>query len=78
VGALLLFTIIGACLVFIAEGLHQALEKAQASQRATTLLFHEMSHRVKDKFAMVGSIISLQARRSSPETRRALEDIASR
>ena len=33
---------------------------------------------MKNKFAMVSSIISLQARRSSPEARQALEDIASR
>ena len=77
-GAILLFGIIGACLVFIAEGLHQALEKAHASQRTTALLLDEMSHRVKNKFAMVAAIIGLQARRSSPETRQALEEIASR
>jgi two-component sensor histidine kinase len=76
--ALLLFAAVGACLVFISEGLHQALAKAQAAQRASALLLEEMSHRVKNKFAMVSSIISLQARRSSPETRQALEDIANR
>ena len=37
-----------------------------------------MSHRVKNKFAMVSSIIALQARGSSPEVRVALEDIGSR
>ena len=76
--ALLLFSLVGGCLVFIAEGLHRALETANAAQRATALLLEEMSHRVKNKFAMVSSIISLQARRSSPEARQALEDIASR
>ena len=76
--ALLLFSVVGACLVFIAEGLHRALEAANAAQRATALLLEEMSHRVKNKFAMVSSIISLQARRSSPDVKQALEDIASR
>jgi len=76
--ALLLFAIVGACLVFIAEGLHRALEKAQAAQQATALLLAEMSHRVKNKFAMVSSILSLQARRSSPEVQRALDDVARR
>jgi two-component sensor histidine kinase len=76
--ALLLFGIVGACLVFVAEGLHRALETANASQRATALLLDEMSHRVKNKFAMVASIISLQARRSSPEVRQALDDIVRR
>ena len=76
--ALLLFAVVGACLVFIAEGLHRALETANAAQRATALLLEEMSHRVKNKFAMVSSIISLQARRSSPDVKQALEDVASR
>ena len=77
-GALLLFAIVGASLVFIAEGLHRALETAYAAQRTTALLLDEMSHRVKNKFAMVSSIISLQARRSSPEVQQALDDIARR
>jgi two-component sensor histidine kinase len=74
----LLFAIVGACLVLIAEGLHRALATAQAAQRATALLLDEMSHRVKNKFAMVASIISLQSRRSSPEVRQALDDIVRR
>jgi two-component sensor histidine kinase len=78
IGALLLFAIVGACLVLIAEGLHRALATAQAAQRATALLLDEMSHRVKNKFAMVASIISLQSRRSSPEVRQALDDIVRR
>ena len=77
-GALLLFALVGACLVIIAEGLHRALETARAAQRTTALLLDEMSHRVKNKFAIVSSIISLQARRSSPETRQALDEIARR
>ena len=76
--ALLLFAVVGTCLVFIAEGLHRALETAKSAQRATALLLEEMSHRVKNKFAMVSSIITLQARRSSPDVKQALEDIASR
>jgi two-component sensor histidine kinase len=78
VGALILFGVVGACLVLVAEGLHRALEAAYAAQRSTALLLDEMSHRVKNKFAVVSSIITLQARRSSPDTRRALEGIARR
>jgi two-component sensor histidine kinase len=37
-----------------------------------------MSHRVKNKFAMILSIIGLQARQSDPATRAALEAIAGR
>ena len=55
--------------MFIADGLHRALQTAHNAQRATDLLLQEISHRVKNKFAMVSSIISLQARRSSPEVR---------
>lgn len=76
--ALLLFVCVGVCLVFISEGLHRALETATAAQRTTALLLDEMSHRVKNKFAMVSSIITLQARRSPPEVRQALDDIARR
>jgi two-component system, sensor histidine kinase PdtaS len=76
--ALMLFGIVGTCLVFIAEGFHRALDASYAAQRATTLLLDEMSHRVKNKFAIVSSIITLQARRSSPDARQALEEIARR
>lgn len=76
--AMALFALVSTCLVFVAEGLHHALDEAHAAQRAATLLLEEMSHRVKNKFAMVSSIISLQARRSSPEARQALDDIARR
>jgi two-component sensor histidine kinase len=65
-------------LVFVAEGLHKAIVKAHEAQHAADLLLQEMSHRVKNKFAMVSSIIGLQARRSTPEVRDALQDIASR
>jgi two-component sensor histidine kinase len=76
--ALLIFVLVGSILVFLSEGLHRALEEAHNAQRAASLLLDEMSHRVKNKFAMISSIVSLQARRSSPEVRAALEDIGSR
>jgi two-component sensor histidine kinase len=77
-GALASFAFVSGCLVFVAEGLHKALTTAHEAQRAADLLLQEMSHRVKNKFAMVSSIIGLQARRSTPEVREALEDIESR
>lgn len=76
--ALLLFAIVAGCLVLIAEGLHRALDAAYAAQRTTALLLDEMSHRVKNKFALVSSIVNLQSRRASPEVRRALDDVARR
>jgi two-component sensor histidine kinase len=78
VGALATFAFIGGCLVLIAEGLHRALAKAHEAQQAADLLLQEMSHRVKNKFAMVSSIIGLQSRRSTPEVREALQDVESR
>lgn len=78
VSALAVFAVVGICLVFVAEGLHAALLKAHAAQRASDLLLQEMSHRVKNKFGMISSIIALQARRADATTRRALEDVAAR
>lgn len=78
ISAMTVFFIVGTCLVFLAEALHRALEQADAARNASNLLLQEMSHRVKNKFAMVSSIIALQARTSTPEVRDALTDVASR
>ena len=78
VSAIAVFVFVAGCLVFVAEGLHTALVKAHAAQSATDMLLQEMSHRVKNKFSMISSIIALQGRSSTPEVRTALEDISSR
>jgi len=78
ISAIAVFAVVGVSLVILAEGLHDALFAAHAAQRATELLLQEMSHRVKNKFSMISSIIALQARSSSPDVRHALEDVASR
>lgn len=78
VGAIAVFLIVGSGLVLMSEGLHRALERANKAEREAQLLLSEMSHRVKNKFAMVVSMIALQARQSPPETRAALEAIDSR
>lgn len=78
IGALTMFFVVSGCLVFIAEGLHRALVAAHNAQRAADLLLQEMTHRVKNKFAMVSSIIALQARQSTPEVQRALDDVSQR
>jgi two-component sensor histidine kinase len=78
VSAISVFCIVGVCLVFVADGLRTSLSKAHAAQEATDLLLQEMSHRVKNKFAMITSIINLQARNSTPEVKHALEDVAAR
>jgi two-component sensor histidine kinase len=78
VAALSLFTFVSCCLVFLAESLHRALEVAHRAQETSHLLLQEMSHRVKNKFAVISSIIALQGRQSSPEVREALENVGSR
>jgi two-component sensor histidine kinase len=78
IGALTVFAAATAPLVFIAEGLHRALKVAHEARQAQTLLLAEMTHRVRNKFAMILSLIGLQARQSQPETREALEKISQR
>lgn len=78
IAALSLFVVVSCCLVFIAEGLHRALEAAHKAHEAADLLLQEMSHRVKNKFAAVSAIIALQSREQAPETRKALEDVGRR
>ena len=78
IGALTIFAAITAPLVLAAEGLHRALEGAREARRAQALLLAEMTHRVRNKFAMILSLIGLQARQSQPETREALEKVAQR
>lgn len=77
--AITIFIVIGSGLTLISEALHRALERAHKAERETQLLLQEMSHRVKNKFAMVVSMLALQARGApSPETQAALEAIGSR
>jgi two-component sensor histidine kinase len=78
IAALALFALMGVPLALVGEGLHRALEDAHKAQQAQALLLAEMSHRVKNKFAMILSLIGLQARQSQPETRSALEAVAQR
>lgn len=78
IAAITIFGVIGVGLVLISEGLHRALERAHKAERAAQLLLQEMSHRVKNKFAMVVSMIALQAREAPPDTQAALEAIGSR
>lgn len=76
--ALVTFFFVCGCLVLVAEGLHRALAAAHKAERDKDLLLQEMTHRVKNKFAMMSSIIGMQARNASPEARAALEDVGAR
>jgi two-component sensor histidine kinase len=75
---LLAFAVVGLGLVFVSEGLHKALARAYQAEREKDVLLQEMSHRVKNKFAMINSIIGLQSRGASPETEVALNAVAGR
>jgi len=72
IAAIASFAVVGAAVVLISEGLHRALENAYKAEREKDLLLKEMTHRVKNKFATILSIVGLQARQAQPETRAAL------
>lgn len=76
--AMSLFVFVCGFLVFIAEGFHRALESSRKAHEATELLLQEMSHRVKNKFAVILAIIALEARHCSPEARKVLQNVGSR
>jgi two-component sensor histidine kinase len=78
VSALASFIVVGILLVVFGEGFHRALERAQLAERAKDLLLQEMSHRIKNTFAMILSLIGLQARQAQPDMRTALEAMARR
>jgi two-component sensor histidine kinase len=78
VAALALFLFVSSCLVFVADALRQALDAYSAARKTTHLLLQEMTHRVKNKFSVISSIIALQSRHASPEARKALENVGSR
>jgi two-component sensor histidine kinase len=78
VSALSSFILISSGLVLVSESLRRALERAEAAKIANQILLQEMSHRVKNKFTMIQSVIGLQARVASPETKTALEAISGR
>ena len=78
ISALASFLIVGAGLVVLGETVHKALERAHRAEREKDLLLQEMSHRVRNKFTMISSILALQARNASPDAREALDAVANR
>lgn len=79
IAAFTIFILVGGGLVLVSEGLHRALERAHRAEREKDLLLQEMSHRVKNKFAMIASMVALQARNASaPDVRTALDAIGAR
>jgi two-component sensor histidine kinase len=78
IAAMATFAVVGGALALISDGLRRALVRAHRAQQEKGLLLKEMTHRVKNKFATILSIIGLQARHAQPETRAALEAVAGR
>lgn len=59
---LVLFVLIGLAMATMSEALRKALENAVAAQQATTLKLDELNHRIRNNFAMISSVLALQAR----------------
>jgi two-component sensor histidine kinase len=74
-----LFLLTGFAVAVVSEGLRKALERVVKSEREKDLLLRELRHRTKNDIMSIGSILRLQARRtSSPETTEALAAAARR
>ncbi|TNC67231.1 PAS domain-containing protein [Rubellimicrobium roseum] len=59
--------------------LQASIEEARAEARAKTVLLHEVDHRVKNNLQMIGSLIQMQAKRTSdPAAAVALRSVLSR
>jgi K+-sensing histidine kinase KdpD len=75
----ILFLLIGLALAALSEALRKGWERAIEAEGAKDLLYRELRHRTKNDFAMVVSVLNLQARtQTKPEIRQALADAASR
>jgi len=84
-GAFILFLIIGFAISFVVEALHVGLvslalerEKASTTVRDRDLLLDELSHRTRNDFANVVTLLNLQARSANEEAREALASAAER
>jgi len=84
-GALLLFVLIGFAISLVVEALHAgfvslAIEHERASEavRDRDVLLNELSHRTRNDFASVVTLLNLQSRSASEEAREALTSAAER
>ncbi|MBS0239833.1 MAG: DUF4118 domain-containing protein [Proteobacteria bacterium] len=84
-GALLLFVVIGFVISSVVEALHAGLvslaiehERASEAVRDRDVLLNELSHRTRNDFANVVTLLNLQSRSASEEAREALVSAAER
>lgn len=76
--ALASFLIVGTGLVFLGDALHRALDGLNRARKENEMLLEEMSHRVKNKFSMIISVIGLQTKTAPLEARASLEAVVRR
>lgn len=78
VAALATFVVVGIGLVLLGDALRRALDALNEARKENEILLNEMSHRVKNKFATIISVIALQSRSAPLEARPALDAVAQR
>ena len=76
--ALLTFILIGSGLSLLGDALRRVIGSLNRARADNEMLLEEMSHRVKNKFAVIVSIIRLQAKAAPAEAQPALDAIARR
>jgi len=84
-GALLLFVVIGFAISSVVEALHVGLvslaiehERASEAVRDRDVLLNELSHRTRNDFANVVTLLNLQSRSANAEAKEALTSAAER
>lgn len=83
IASVILVTLTAIAVIAAGEGFRAALQRIVAERDAKLaereLLFRELQHRVNNDFALAGSLLDLQRRKSQdPETRRALDQAIGR
>jgi two-component sensor histidine kinase len=75
----LLYIAICVTIAAMTEALRQAVERARAAEQGKDVLFRELSHRAKNDFSTITSMLHLQARaQSEPAAQEALQDAVRR
>jgi len=78
VAAMSVFVVVATILVLLGEGLHTALVKIHKAEREKDLLLQELSHRIKNKFAMISALLTLESRDAPPDVQKALDKVGTR
>lgn len=76
--ALGIFFVIGGGLALLGDALRRVIDSLNQARAENEILLEEMSHRVKNKFAVIISVIRLQAKTAPADAHPALDAIARR